>query len=126
MAKTKSKIATREQSPDVAFLRQVGNLARQGLNQRQIAAELGIKATTTLFARLIRASQRSGRPVPIFDSRRGKPNIQRRVETVLIKRRGKGDSFAVNIPQEPLLRAGIKNGDQLKVTVIGGSVTLRK
>ncbi len=114
------------QSPDVAFLRQVGKLARGGLNQRQIAAELGIKATTTLLARLIRASQRSGRPVPSFASRRGNPGVQRRVETVQIKRRGKGDGYAVNIPKEPLQRAGIENGDQLKVTVRGGSVTLRK
>ena len=126
MAKTNNKIATRDWHPDVAFLNQVGKLASGGLNQRQIATELGIKATTTLMGRLIRASQRSGRPVPSFESRRGNPGVKRKVETVQIKRRGIGDTYAVNIPEEPLRRAGFKNGDQLKVTVRGGSVTLRK
>lgn len=35
-----------------------------------------------------------------------------------MKRRGKGNSFGVNIPMEPLARAGFRLGDRLSVKAI--------
>ena len=114
-----------DQSPDSDFLNVVGKLARDGLNQQQIAANLGIKTTTTLIARLTRASQRSGRPVPVIGRGGKRTPVPRRVETVEVKRR-KGSGFGVNVPEEPLRRAGIKLGDSLDLTVRGGRVFVKK
>jgi antitoxin component of MazEF toxin-antitoxin module len=50
----------------------------------------------------------------------------RKVEFVEIKRRGKGDAFGVNVPQEPLIRAGLKAGDKLRVTVRGKAISLKR
>ena len=103
-------------APDGDFLERVRDLARAGLNQKQIAAKLGIKTTATLMARLIRASQESRRPVPMI-GRGGRGRVgPTRVESVEVRGRS-GGAFAVNIPEEPLRRAGVKMGDSLTVNV---------
>ena len=106
------------------LLKEVERLAVEGNNQKQIAENLGFKTTFTLNNRLVKASQKTGKPIPSFkQSRKGRKG-QKRVEIVEIKRRGKGDAFGVNIPQEPLTRLGVKPGDKLKVTVRGKIVSL--
>lgn len=62
--------------------------------------------------------------VPPFKPGRGGKNAKR-VEFVEVKRRGKGNAFGVNIPQEPLMRAKLKPGARLKVSVRSGIITLR-
>ncbi len=105
------------------LLKTVASLAKQGLTQKQIAEQLGISTTLTLNSRLLKASQATGKPVPAFGSS-AKDKAEKRVETVEVKRRGKGDAFAVNIPQEPLVRAGIGVGSQLAVKVSRGRIVL--
>ena len=108
----------------LTLLKEVERLALEGRNQKQIAEVLGFKTTFTLNNRLVKASQKTGKPIPSFkQSRKGKMG-KKRVEVVEIKRRGKGDAFGVNIPQEPLLRLGVKPGDKLKVSVRGKIVSL--
>ena len=121
-----ANLEKRESSPDQAFLTQVSGLARSGLNQRQIAAELGYKTTVTLMSRLLRASQRSGRPVPAIGRGGATGSKSNRVEKVQIARRGKGEAFGVNIPEEPLRGAGVNTGDTLKLTVRRNHISLRK
>ena len=116
----------RKQNPDQAFLAQVRGLARSGLNQQRIAAEFGYKTTVTLMSRLLRASQRSGRAVPAIGRGGAKGRKSNRVETVQIARRGKGAAFGVNVPEEPLRRAGVNAGDVLKLTVRRNHISLRK
>lgn len=41
-----------------------------------------------------------------------------------VKRRGKGKAFGVNIPQEPLVRAGVKPGSRFAVKASNGKVVL--
>ena len=125
MAKS-GKVIERESSPDQAFLTQVSGLARSGLNQWQIAAELGYKTTVTLMSRLLRASQTSGRPVPVIGRGGAIGGKSMRVEAVQIRRRGKGEAFGVNIPEEALRRAGVGSGDKLKLTVRRNHISLRK
>ena len=105
------------------LLKEVSTLAKQGLTQKQIAQELGFKTTFTLSSRLVKASQATGKPIPAFGSA-AKGKAEKRVETVEVKRRGKGDAFAVNIPKEPLVRAGIGEGTQLTVKVGKGRIVL--
>ena len=50
----------------------------------------------------------------------------KRVEAVQIRRRGKGEAFGVNIPEEALRRAGVGSGDKLKLTVRRNHISLRK
>ena len=114
-----------DQSPESDFLNVVGKLARDGLNQQQIAARVGVKTTTTLMARLVRASQATGKPVPLI-SRSRAMSVPKRVEMVTVARRGKGNSYGVNIPEEPLRRAGVKPGDTLKLTVRRNYISVRK
>ena len=117
-----AKVQGREQALDL--LKRVEKLAAAGQNQKQIAKELGYKTTFTLNNRLVKASQITGHPVPPFKAgRRGAKGLKR-VEIVTVKRRGKGDAFGVNVPQEPLLRAGVKPGDKLRVAVRGKTVSL--
>ena len=99
-------------------------LARENNNQKQIAKILGFKTTFTLNNRLVRASQISGRPVPPFKPNKKGPKGLKPVESVEVKRRGKGNAFGVNIPQEPLMRAKLKPGDILKVSVRGKTISL--
>lgn len=108
------------------LLQQVEKLARENNNQKQIAKILGFKTTFTLNNRLVKASQISGRPVPPFKpNRKGRKGLKP-VEFVEVKRRGKGSAFGVNIPQEPLMRANLKPGDKLKVSVRGRTISLTK
>ena len=98
-------------------------LELQGMTQKQIAAELGFKSTFTLNNRLVKASQATGKSVPAF-SPRGKNKLEKRVEVVEVKQRGKGQSFGVNIPMEPLVRAGVKPGTRLSVKASKGRIVL--
>ena len=110
----------------VQLLKQVEKLAAEGHNQKQIAKQLGFKTTFTLNNRLVKASQLTGHPVPPFKpNRRGRKELKR-VELVEVKRRGKGNAFGVNVPQEPLMRAGLKPGDKLKVNVRGKTISLTR
>jgi hypothetical protein len=110
----------------VDLLVQVEKLANSGNNQKQIAKALGFKTTFTLNNRLVKASQITGRPVPKYKSSRKSKDETKRIELVEIRRRGKGAAFGVNVPQEPLTRAGFKAGDKLRVTVRGKIVSLRR
>lgn len=108
------------------LLVQVEKLAKEGNNQKQIAQILGFKTTFTLNNRLVKASQISGKPVPPFkQDRKGRKGLKP-VEFVEVKRRGKGNAFGVNIPQEPLTRANLKPGDKLRVSVRGRTISLIK
>src|SRR3990172_913607 len=108
------------------LLKQVERLAMEGHNQKQIAKQLGFKTTFTLNNRLVKASQLTGHPVPPFKpNRRGRKELKR-VELVEVKRRGKGNAFGVNVPQEPLMRASLKPGDKLKVSVRGKTISLTR
>jgi hypothetical protein len=108
------------------LLKQVEKLAAEGHNQKQIAKQLDFKTTFTLNNRLVKASQMTGHPVPPFKpNRRGRKEL-RRVELVEVKRRGKGNAFGVNVPQEPLMRASLKPGDKLKVSVRGKTISLTR
>ena len=110
----------------IQLLKQVERLAMEGHNQKQIAKQLGFKTTFTLNNRLVKASQLTGHPVPPFKpNRRGHKELKR-VELVEVKRRGKGSAFGVNVPQEPLMRAGLKPGDKLKVNVRGKTISLTR
>lgn len=106
------------------LLVQVEKLAIEGNNQKQIAKTLGFKTTFTLNNRLVKASQISGRPVPPFKPDRKLKKGLRPVEFVEVKRRGKGDAFGVNVPQEPLMRAGLEPGHRLRVSVRGKTIAL--
>lgn len=110
----------------IELLNQVEKLADGGNNQKEIAKALGFKTTFTLNNRLVKASQITGRPVPKYKSHRKNKDEVRRIEIVEVRRRGKGSAFGVNVPQEPLMRAGFKAGDKLRVTVRGKIVSLRR
>ena len=101
------------------LLKKVAALAKRDLTQKQIAEEIGFQNTTTLHSRLVKASQITGKPVPAFKSRGGRASVKR-VETLQVKGRGKGDSFGVNVPGEPLARAGFKVGTKLSVKASRG------
>lgn len=105
------------------LLNKVGSLAKQGMTQNQIAKELGLSTTFTLNNRLVKASQATGKPVPAFGRSR-KGTVEKQVETVEVKRRGNGGAFGVNIPQEPLLRAGAKPGTNFSVRALKGKIVL--
>jgi hypothetical protein len=108
------------------LLTQVEKLANDGNNQKEIAKALGFKTTFTLNNRLVKASQITGRPVPKYKSSRRSKDEVKRIEIVEVRRRGKGEAFGVNVPQEPLIRAGFKAGDKLRVTVRGKIISLRR
>ena len=105
------------------LLKKVGALAKQGSTQKQIAKELGFSTTFTLNNRLVKASQQTGKPVPAFRS--PKTPAPKQVEVVEVRRRGKGEAFGVNVPQEPLARAGIEPGATLSVKASKGKISLR-
>ncbi len=105
------------------LLKKVASLAKQGMTQKQIVGELGFKTPFTLSSRLVKASQATGKPVPAFKSSR-KAKHERRVELVEVRRRGKGDAFGLNIPQEPLIRAGAKPGSRFSVKTAKGRIAL--
>ena len=105
------------------LLSKVKTLAKQGRTQKQIAIELGFKTPFTLNSRLIKASQITGKPVPAFRPRK-KDKPAKRVETVEVKRRGRGETFGVNIPQEPLSRVGASPGSKFSIKASKGRVAL--
>ncbi len=108
------------------LLQDVERLVRENHSQKQIAQIMGLKTTFTLNNRLVRASQISGRPVPPFKpDRKGRQGLMP-VESVEVKRRGKGSAFGVNVPQEPLMRAKLQPGDKLRVSVRGKTISLTK
>lgn len=108
------------------LLNQVEKLADEGNNQKQIAKALGFKTTFTLNNRLVKASQITGKPVPKYKASRKDKDEVKRIDLVEIRRRGKGQAFGVNVPQEPLMRAGFKAGDKLRITVRAKIVSLRR
>ena len=120
------KMDKNDKDAALQLLLQVEKLAKEGNNQKQIAKILAFKTTFTLNNRLVKASQISGRAVPPFKpNRKGRKDLKT-VEFVEVKRRGKGNAFGVNIPQEPLLRASLKPGDKLKVSVRGKTISLTR
>jgi len=100
----------------------VKTLVKQGLTQKQIADELGYSTTFTLNSRLVKASQATGKPIPAFKP--PKKRVEKPVETVEVKRRGKGEAFGVNIPQEPLARVGAMPGSKFSVKALKGRIVL--
>jgi hypothetical protein len=120
------KLTQDNKSGALDLLNQVEKLAEGGNNQKQIAKALGFKTTFTLNNRLVKASQITGKPVPKYKSSRKNKDEIKMIEIVEIRRRGKGHAFGVNVPQEPLVRAGFKAGDKLRVTVRGKIVSLRR
>ena len=103
------------------LLKKVASFAKQGMTQKQIVEELGFKTPFTLSSRLVKASQATGKPVPAF---KRKAKRERRIELVEVRRRGKGEAFGVNIPQEPLIRAGAKTGSRFSVKASKGRIAL--
>jgi len=120
------KLTNDNKDAALQLLSQVEKLANEGNNQKQIAKTLGFKTTFTLNNRLVRASQISGKPVPRYKSSKKGRKGMKTVEIVEVKRRGKGNAFGVNVPQEPLVRAGLKAGDKLRVTVRGKTISLTR
>ncbi len=104
------------------LLSKVKSLTRRGLNQDQIAEELGFKIPFAFSSRVIKVPQ-APKPVPIPKAAK-RVGSATRVEQVEVKRRGRGEKFGVNVPQEPLVRAGIEPGTELKVTVRKGRIIL--
>lgn len=117
---------TNNKDSAVQLLKQVEKLAAEGNNQKQIAKTLGFKTTFTLNNRLVKASQIAGVPVPPFKPSRSGRKELKMVEFVEVKRRGKGNAYGVNVPQEPLERAKLKPGDKLKVSVRGKTISLTR
>lgn len=120
------KLTNDNKDAALGLLVQVEKLANEGHNQKEIAKALGFKTTFTLNNRLVKASQITGKPVPKYKTNRQGKKELKRVELVEVKRRGKGNAFGVNIPQEPLMRAGLKPGDKLRVSVRGKTISLMR
>ena len=98
------------------LLQEVERLADEEYDKGAIAERLGFRNPTTFDGRLVKASQQSGKSVPVFRAG-SKATARKRVDIVQVKPRGRDDSFGVNVPQEPLERLGAKPGDRLAVTV---------
>jgi len=97
------------------LLKEVERLAGEGYGKGEIAERLGFKNPTTFESRLVKASQRTGKPIPAF---RGRATRSRKsVDRVRIKARGGDRAFGAYLPQEPLERLGAKPGDTLTVNV---------
>ncbi len=107
------------------LLKSVRNLARQGLNQNQILGKLGFKNPFTLKNHLVKASQLAKIPIPQFGHQSGKDD-NKKVEYSQVRRRGKGNAFGVNIPQEPLIRADMEVGDRVQIKVRGKTINISK
>jgi hypothetical protein len=101
------------------LLRRYAALAQRGTTRQEIAAELGFHTTTTLTHHLLRASQQTGRAIPPTVKR-----SRRATRFVEVRRRGRGEAFGVNVPEEPLARIGAKPGDRLSVSVTHRRITL--
>jgi antitoxin component of MazEF toxin-antitoxin module len=118
-------MAKRESWSPTELLRQVKQLAAARHSKSAIAARLGMKNDATFTSRLVRASQLTGKPIPTFQRRTRATAGRKRVEVVEIRKRGRGGSFGVNVPQEPLERLGVKAGDQLAVAARRGRIMLQ-
>ena len=105
------------------LLKKVASFAKRGMTQKQIVGELGFKTKFTLNNRLVKASQVTGKPVPAF-KQPGMGKARKQVEVVKVARRGRGEAFGVNIPQEPLIRAGAKPGSRFSVKASKGRIAL--
>ena len=103
------------------LLKKVASFAKQGMTQKEMVGELGFKTPFALNNRLVKASQATGKPVPAF---KRKAKSKRPVELVEVRRRGKGEAFGLNIPQEPLIRAGAKPGSRFSVSARKGRIAL--
>ena len=127
MRQVKANVQDNPKAAARDFLAKVKQLGKQGLAQKEMAKALGIKTTITLHSRLLSASQIAGKAVPAFRGR-GRKIEPQRIEVLEARRRGRGDgqAFGVNVPQEPLTRAGFKVGDKLQVTVRGRVIFLRQ
>ena len=117
------KLTEKEKNGTSRAVEKGSSFAKQGMTQKEIAGELGFKTPFTLNFRLVRASQATGKPVPAFKSAK-KNRAARQVEVVEVRRRGKGEAFGVNIPQEPLIRAGAKPGSRFSVKASKGRIVL--
>ena len=112
----------RKMEPAELF-QKVKSLVKNGKTQKQIAVELGFKTPFALTSKLVKASQNSGKSIPAFKlPKKDKP--PKRVEMVEVKKRGKGEAFGVNVPQEPLSRIGATAGTKLSVKVTKGRIAL--
>ena len=97
------------------LLQEVERLAGEGFGKGEIAERLGFKNPTTFDSRLVKASQRSGKPIPAFKGRATRS--RKSVERVRVTARGGDRAFGAYLPQEPLERLGAKPGDTLSVNV---------
>jgi len=48
------------------FMRDVEQLAAEGLSRREMVTRLGLKNDSTLIFRLVKASQHTGKPIAVF------------------------------------------------------------
>ncbi len=106
------------------LLKEVRSLAKRGFNQGEILDKLGFKNPFTLNNHLVKASQLAKIPIPQFAQRQKEG--AKREEYAEVRRRGKGNAFGVNIPQEPLERAGFTAGDKVRIKVRKLAVTISK
>lgn len=97
------------------LLHEVERLAGEGLGRKEIAERLGFKSAYAFNHRLVKSSQQTGKPIPAFRSRR--QTLAKRTDLVRVRQRGRGQSFGVNVPKEPLEKLGLKPGDRLTVEV---------
>ena len=105
------------------LLKKVASFAKQGMTQKQMVGELGFKTPFALNNRLVKASQATGKPVPAF-KQPGMGKARKQVEVVKVARRGRGEAFGVNIPQEPLARVGAKPGSKFSISARKGRIAL--
>ena len=97
------------------MLKEVERLAGEGYGKGEIAKRLGFKNPTTFDARLVKASQLTGKPIPALSVRASRS--RKAVDRVRVTARGGDKAFGAYLPQEPLERLGAKPGDTLSVNV---------
>jgi len=97
------------------LLKEVERLAGEGRGKGEIAERLGFKSPTTFDRGLVKASQRTGKPIPVFKRRASRS--RKSVDRVRVTARGGDRAFGAYLPQEPLERLGVKPGDTLSVNV---------
>jgi hypothetical protein len=110
-----SRMARQAGPAGADLLIEVERLAGEGYGKGEIAERLGFKSPTTFDARLVKASQRTGKPIPAFGGHATRSRTT--VDRVPVKARGGDRAFGAYLPQEPLERLGAKPGDTLTVNV---------